>query len=105
MPLLIQLKKDLLQKRDYNGKQSDIEAKQFNTSNYNKFTGEILNKKIKQKGIADRSNISGFIDNSNLEKKIATVVTNTELKVKQDRIEKLQAFDTSYFRGKSHFRR
>ena len=60
---------------------------------------------MKQKGIVDRSNISGFIDNSNLEKKIATLVTNTELKVKQDRIVKLQAFDSSYFRGKSHFRR
>ena len=29
--------------------------------------------------------------------------TKVELKVEQDKITKLQAFDSSYFRGKSHF--
>ena len=38
----------------------------------------------------------------NLEK-IAILVTKAELKAEQDKIIKLQAFHSSYFRGKSHF--
>ena len=36
-------------------------------------------------------------------KKIITLATKAELKVEQDKIIKLQAFDSSYFRDKSHF--
>ena len=36
-------------------------------------------------------------------KKVATLVTKAELKVEQDKMIKLQAFDSSYFPGKSHF--
>ena len=36
-------------------------------------------------------------------KKIITLATKVELKVEQDKIIKLQAFDSSYFRDKSHF--
>ena len=35
-------------------------------------------------------------------KKVATLATKAELKSEQDKI-KLQAFDSSYFRGKNHF--
>ena len=35
--------------------------------------------------------------------KVATLVTKAELKAEQDKIIKLDAFDSSYFRGKSHF--
>ena len=38
-----------------------------------------------------------------LNKKIKTLTTKSELKADQDKIVKLQAFDSSYFRGKSHF--
>ena len=41
--------------------------KHFTTSDYNKFTVEILNAKIKEKGLVDKSDISGFIDNSDLD--------------------------------------
>ena len=37
-------------KTEYDAKISDMKAKQFNTSDYNKFTGKILNKKIKERG-------------------------------------------------------
>ena len=37
------------------------------------------------------------------EKKIATLVTKAELKAKEDKIVKLQAFHSSYFRDKSYF--
>ena len=74
--------------------------KHFTTSDYNKFTVEILNAKIKEKGLVDKSDISGFIDNSDLDSKIATLATEAELKSKQDELVKRQSFDSSYFRGK-----
>ena len=49
------------------------------------------------------SKISGFPDNSDLDKKEAALATKAELKVEQDKKVKLQAFDSSYFSGKSHF--
>ena len=36
-------------------------------------------------------------------KKVATLATKTDLNAEQDKVTKLQAFDSSYFRGKSHF--
>ena len=50
-----------------------IEAKYFTTSGYKKFTGKIVHKKIKEKELVDKSDIFGFIDHSNLDKKIATL--------------------------------
>ena len=45
------------------------------------------------------------MNNADLDKKVATLATKAELKLKaeQDEIIKLQAFDSSYFHGKSHF--
>ena len=65
--------------------------------------GEILNANIKEKELVKKSDISGFIDNSNLDKKIAARTTKVELKAEKDKIVKLQAFDSSYFCYKSHF--
>ena len=53
--------------------------------------------------VVTESDISGFINNSDLEKKITTQATKAELKSEQDKIKKLQPFDSSYFRSKSHF--
>ena len=64
---------------------------------------EILNTNIKEKELLNKSDISGFIDNSNLDKKIAALTTKAELKAEKDKIVKLQVFDSSYFRYKSHF--
>ena len=65
--------------------------------------GETLNTNIKEKELVNKSDISGFIDNSNLDKKIAALTTKAELKAEKDKIVELQAFDSSYFRYKSHF--
>ena len=56
----------------------------------------------KQKQLVGKSDIAGLINNSNLNKKEATLVTKAELKAEQDKITKLEAFDSSYFCGKSH---
>ena len=70
---------------------------------YNKFTSEVLDTKMKEKGLVDKSDISGFIDSSGLDKKLATLATKADLKAEQDKIVKLQVFDSSYFCGKIHF--
>ena len=64
-----------------------------------------LSKKIREKGLVDKSNISGFRDNSDLDWKIAILSTKTESKAVQDKKKKkqVQAFDSSYFQGKSNF--
>ena len=59
--------------------------------------------KIKQKGLVNKSDIAGLINNSDLNKKVAMLAAKTEVKAEQDRLTKLQAFDSSYFRAKSHF--
>ena len=53
--------------------------------------------------LVDKSDIFSFIDNSDLDKKIATLATKEELKSEQRKTTKLQAFDSSYFHTKSHF--
>ena len=50
--------------------------------------------------LVDKSDKSGFIDNSDLDKKMATLATKAELKSKQDKLAKRQSFDSSYFRRK-----
>ena len=63
----------------------------------------MLNAKIKEKGLVDKSDNSGFIDHSDLDQKIATLATKAELKSKQDKLAKRQSFDSSYFRDKINF--
>ena len=40
---------------------------------------------------------------SNLNTKLATLATKAELKAEQDKIMKLQGFDSHYFRSEIHF--
>ena len=54
-------------------------------------------------GLVDKSDIFSLIDNSDLDKKIATSAKKAELKSEQRKTTKLQAFDSSYFHTKSHF--
>ena len=58
---------------------------------------------IKEKGLLDEYNISNLLKSSDLNKKLATIAIKPELKAEQDKIVKLQAFDSNYFPGKSHF--
>ena len=54
----------LVNKADYDVKISDREKKYFTTSDYNKLTKDVLDAKITNKELADKSDISGFINNS-----------------------------------------
>ena len=45
---------DVCKKTDYGAKISDTEGKYFTTSNYNKFTSNILDAKIKEKGLVGK---------------------------------------------------
>ena len=49
---------DLVNKTNYDAKISDTEAKYFTTSDYNKSMNEMLDKKIKEKKLIDKSDIS-----------------------------------------------
>ena len=71
--------------------------KYFTTSDYNESTSEILDAKIKEKGLLNKSNISNLIKNFDLNKKLATSATKAELKAEQDKIVKMQTHDLSYF--------
>ena len=68
------------QKRNYDTKISNIQAKYFMTSDYYKFSRKILHKKIKEKRLADTSNISRFVDNSNLDKKGSNISNKIRIK-------------------------
>ena len=93
----------LVKKMNCNTKISGTEAKNFNTSGYNKFRSKILKIKIKEKGLVDKSNVCNLTKNSDLNTKLAALAKRAELKEDQDKVLKLQAFDSSYFHGKSHF--
>ena len=93
----------LVKKTDYNAKISRTEKKYFTTSNYNKFTKEILNVQIKEKSLVDKSDISNLVQNSNLNAKLAALLTKAESKPEQDTIVKLRVSDSSSFLSKSHF--
>ena len=43
------------------------------------------------------------MNNSDLDNKVATAATKAKLKEEQDKMLKLQVFDSSYFCSKSHF--
>ena len=60
----------LVNKTDYDIKISEIDKKYFTTSDYNKFTKNILDAKMKQKRFADKSNIYSIVKNYDLNKKL-----------------------------------
>ena len=56
------------------------ETKCIIRSDYNKFTWEIFSTKIKENRLVDKPDISGFLDNSDLDENIAKLATKAELK-------------------------
>ena len=57
---MIQSKKK--KKTDFDVKILDIQSNYFITSNYNKFTNEIVNARIKEKDLVNKFHILGFLD-------------------------------------------
>ena len=84
---------NLVKKTDCKAKISDIEVKYCTTFNHNKFTSEIFETKTKEKGFVDKSNKSDLVKSFDLNTKLATLATKTELKAEQDKIMNLEAFD------------
>ena len=94
----IQNVSDAVKKADCDEIMLDIESKYFTTADCNKFISETLDAKIKQKELIDKSAIAGLINNADLNNnKVAAWATQEQLKAEQDKIKKLQAFDSSYF--------
>ena len=58
---------------------------------------------MKQKELVDTSASAGFIGNADLDQMVATLEAKAKLKEEQEKIVKLQAFDSSFFCGKSYF--
>ena len=83
-------------KVDYNMKISDFGKKYLTTSDYNKFAKEILDAKIKEEGLVDKSDISNLAKNSDLDTKLAARAKKADLKAEQDKTAKLQTFDSDY---------
>ena len=54
---------DLVKKTDYDTKIKDIKGKYFTTVDYNKFTSDIFDAKVKQKHLVDESKISNVVKN------------------------------------------
>ena len=80
----------MYEKPDYPSKVSEMDKIYFTTSIYSKFKNNILDIKIKKKELVNQSDISEFVNNSNLDKKIKTLATKTVLKGKKDKIVKLE---------------
>ena len=66
---------DIIKKTDHDTKLLDIERKYFTSSEYNKFTKDILIAKTKEKGVVDKSDISNLVKNSDLNTKLVTLAT------------------------------
>ena len=75
----------LVKKTNYDAKISNIKGKCFTTSDYNKFTSDVPDAKIKQKEWVNKSDISNLVKNSDLNTKLATLATKVEL-IKQSKI-------------------
>ena len=90
---------NLVKKTDYDGKISDKKGRNFTVSDYNKFTSDILDAKIKQKELVNKSDISILVKNSDLDTKLGTLARKANIKAGKDKTEKLQTQDLSYFRG------
>ena len=94
---------DLVKKnQDYDAKVSGIESKYFTTSDYNKFTRDILDAQTKKDGV-NKCDISKFINNYDLNNKIETLPTKADLKASQDKIGKFLTYDSNLFTGQSYF--
>ena len=61
--------------------------------------GEILHVKVKYTKLVNESDISGFMNNSDLYEKVKKLATKAELKAKQYKTVKLQMYDLGYFLG------
>ena len=76
MQLKIKYLSNLVKKTYYDEKISNIESKYITTADYNKFTKDIVDNNIKIKNIVDKPDIAGFINNTGLDEKKTSNISN-----------------------------
>ena len=64
---------DLVQKPDYEAKIKDIEGKYFSTSDYKKFTNNILDAKITEQNLVNESDIANFLKDTSFYEKLKNI--------------------------------
>ena len=55
---------------------NNIEGKYFDTADYNKFTSDILDAKIKQKELVNKSDIADFVKKKDFDRKLIDIKKN-----------------------------
>ena len=75
----------------------------WKTPDFDESISEILDAKIKEKGLVNKSNNYNLVKNFDLNTNFATSATTAEIKREQDKIVKLQTHDLSYFLDKNVF--
>ena len=93
---------DLVKKIDCHVKIVEIEGNYIVTFDYNKFTTNILDAKLKQKQLVNKYYFSSLPKYFDLNTRLKTV-KKAELKAEHDKIMKLQTYDLSFAFGKSFF--
>ena len=76
MQLKIKYLSNLVKKTYYDAKISNIESKFITTADYNKFTKDIVDNNIKIKNVVDKPDIAGFINNTSLDEKKTSNISN-----------------------------
>ena len=61
-------------------KRLDIESKHFTTADYNKFTSQTLDEKIKQKELFSKSDIADLVKKAGLDKKSSNISNKSRVK-------------------------
>ena len=61
-------------------KRLDIESKYFTTADYNKFTNQTLDEKIKQKELFSKSDIADLVKKAGLDKKSSNISNKSRVK-------------------------
>ena len=95
--LIIQSKKQIMMHKE------KVLKKVFTTSDYYKFTNDILDAKITAKKLINESVLNELIKTLASKKEIKTLARKAELKAEQDKIVKLQTYYLSLFIGQSYF--
>ena len=71
---------NLVKKTDYDAEKLEIERKYITIYDYNKFTSDMLDEKIKQKKLINKSDIFNIVKNFDLNAKLTSLATKAELK-------------------------
>ena len=92
---------DLVKIADYDAEIKDIKDKYFITSDFNKFTNNILHAKIAAKKLVNESGLNENKKTLATKEEIKKISNKAELKLEKDKIERIQTHDLSPFVNQS----